>query len=64
MPMQAQHNTGTAVGTAAGTILSLFASIHTDDIVKTSILALTGAVVSFTASLILRWISRRVARKQ
>jgi len=61
--MHAQQNTGALVGTAGGTLLSLFASIHADDVLKTVILAFTGAVVSFTASMTLRWLSRKITRR-
>ena len=44
-------------------MLSLLASVHPDDLGKTTILAFTGAVVSFTASVIMRWIARKVTRR-
>ena len=41
-------------GTAGGTITILFANIHSDDIVKTIVLAAIGAVVSVSVSFVLR----------
>lgn len=55
-------HTVTAAGTAGGTLLSVMASIHADDLVKTATLAFVGAVVSFTASVLMRWITGKVTR--
>lgn len=44
-------------GFAGGTLLTLISSIVSySDIVKTVILAATGAIVSFIVSFILRWL--------
>jgi hypothetical protein len=51
---------GTVAGTASGTLLTIFANIHSEDIVKTTLLACVGAIVSFTISLALKWMSRRL----
>lgn len=53
---------GTVAGTASGTILTIFANIHSEDIVKTTMLAVIGAVVSFTISLLLKWIAKKARR--
>ena len=50
---------GTVAGTASGTLLTIFANIHSEDIVKTTLLACVGALVSFTISLTLKWIARK-----
>ena len=42
------------VGTASGTLLSVSPVIFTQDIVKTIILAVVGATVSFIVSLLLK----------
>jgi len=53
----------TKMGTAAGAITIFIANIHSADLVKTILLAATGAVVSFFISLLLReaatWWKRR-----
>ena len=41
------------VGTASGTLLSISPTIFTEDIIKTIILAVVGATVSFIVSLLL-----------
>ncbi len=53
---------GTVAGTAGGTLLTIFANIHSEDIVKTALLACIGAIVSFTISLVLKWISKKFRR--
>jgi len=54
---------GTVAGTATGTLLTIFVNIHSEDIVKTAVLACIGAVVSFTISLSLKWITRKRLKK-
>jgi mannitol-specific phosphotransferase system IIBC component len=60
--MTANGHGGTVAGTAGGTLLTIFANIHSEDIVKTAMLAVIGATVSFTISLLLKWISRKMRR--
>ena len=50
------HDHSTAIGTTTGTALSVFATLDTQDYMKTIVLACVGAVVSFTVSLFLKWI--------
>jgi mannitol-specific phosphotransferase system IIBC component len=57
------YHGGTVAGTAGGTLLTIFANIHSEDIVKTAVLASIGAVVSFTVSLMMKWISHRIVRR-
>ncbi len=49
-------------GTAGGTLLTIFMNIHSEDIVKTIVLATIGAVVSFAISMAMKWISKRVRK--
>ncbi|WP_170852538.1 hypothetical protein [Sphingobacterium wenxiniae] len=42
--------TNIQVGTLGGTLCSIFGSITLDDMVKTAVLAATGAIVSFLVS--------------
>ena len=49
---------GTKVGTAAGAITIFIANIGSADIIKTTLLAGIGAVISFFVSLLLRKIVR------
>jgi mannitol-specific phosphotransferase system IIBC component len=53
---------GTVAGTAGGTLLTIFANIQSEDIVKTALLACIGAIVSFTISLVLKWITKKFRR--
>ncbi len=50
-------------GTVGGTLLTIFANIHSEDLVKTVLLACVGAIVSFTISLGLKWLARRFRSK-
>ncbi|WP_445737635.1 hypothetical protein [Mariniflexile sp.] len=52
-------NNHTLMGTAGGTFLSVLPNIHSEDIVKTAILATVGAIVSFTISLILKSLTKK-----
>ena len=47
------------VGTAGGTFLSIIPNLNSEDVVKTIILAIIGAVVSFTISIILKFLIRK-----
>lgn len=60
--MTTHSNHGTVAGTAGGTLLTIFANIHSEDIVKTAVLACIGAVVSFAISVLMKWISKKVLK--
>ncbi len=53
-----ESNNTLQVGTASGTLLSIIPSIASEDIIKTIILAVTGAIVSFMVSLLLKWFTK------
>lgn len=53
---------GTILGTVSGTVLTVAVNIGSSDIVKTVILAALGAVVSFSVSLLLKWIVQKMKR--
>ena len=50
-----QHSDSTVIGTAGGTFLSVLPNLHSEDVLKTVILASVGAVVSFSISLALKF---------
>ncbi len=54
-----QSSNPALVGTAGGTFLSVLPNIHSADILKTVILATIGAIVSFTISLLLKFLIRK-----
>jgi uncharacterized membrane protein len=54
------HDHSTAIGTTTGTALSVFATLDTQDYMKTIVLACLGAIVSFTMSLILKWVWKKL----
>ena len=49
-------NNGTKAGTAGGTLLPMLMNIQDGDIVKTAILSVIGAAVSFGVSRLLQFI--------
>ena len=53
-----ESNSSLHVGTASGTLLSIMPTIASEDILKTVILAIVGAIVSFTISLALKWFTK------
>jgi uncharacterized membrane protein YgaE (UPF0421/DUF939 family) len=53
-----EHSNSTVIGTAGGTFLSVLPNLHSEDIVKTILLAIIGAIVSFTVSLLLKRLTK------
>lgn len=53
-----EANISLKTGTAAGTLLSIVPNLHSEDVLKTVVLAVIGAVVSFTATLILKMLTK------
>ena len=60
--MTTHNNHGTVAGTAGGTLLTIFANIHSEDVIKTAVLACIGAVVSFMISLFMKWMSKKILK--
>jgi uncharacterized membrane protein YgaE (UPF0421/DUF939 family) len=58
--MGAHPDSSTAFGTITGTVLTVAATIDTQDYMKTVILAVIGATVSFLVSLFLKWLWNRI----
>jgi len=56
--MDQYFDTHAQAGTVGGTLLTIIANLHSEDIVKTVILAAIGAVVSFGITLLLKIIIR------
>lgn len=51
---------GTIIGTVSGTVLTVAVNIGSSDILKTVVLAALGAVVSFSVSVLLKWIAKKL----
>jgi mannitol-specific phosphotransferase system IIBC component len=51
---------GTILGTVCGTVLTVLVNIGSSDIIKTVVLAALGAVVSFSVSLLMKWLVKRL----
>ena len=58
------HDSTTAIGTVTGTLFTVAATIDSHDYMKTVILAIIGATVSFTVSMMLKWIWNFLQRKK
>ncbi|MEY3437443.1 MAG: hypothetical protein RL265_28 [Bacteroidota bacterium] len=58
------HDSTTAIGTVTGTVFTVAATIDSHDYMKTVILAIIGATVSFTVSMLLKWIWNFLQRKK
>ena len=52
----------TKAGTAVGTLLTFFANISHTDILKTVILAAVGAVASFTITIFLKFLYKKIKK--
>jgi mannitol-specific phosphotransferase system IIBC component len=59
--MSTHHNieSGTILGTVSGTVLTVLVNIGSSDVLKTVVLAALGAVVSFSMSLLLKWLLKK-----
>lgn len=57
--MNQHFDNTTKAGTAGGTLLTIFANISSEDVIKTAILAAIGAVVSFSVTIFLKKILKR-----
>lgn len=60
--MRQVFDTTTKTGTAGGTLLTIFANIKSEDVVKTCVLAAIGAVVSFVVTLSLKLFIKRIRK--
>ncbi|MFY0608518.1 MAG: hypothetical protein JXR10_17510 [Cyclobacteriaceae bacterium] len=54
---------GTRAGTVGGTLLSIIPNLNSADLVKTAILAAVGALVSFTISILLKWVVKAFGKR-
>jgi hypothetical protein len=61
--MENNQSNATKAGTAGGTLFALL-HIHADQMLETAMLAGIGAAVSFTVTLVLRWLIKSIKGKQ
>ncbi len=50
----------TKAGTISGTLLTLLANIDNEDLLKTAILAGVGALVSFSVTVLLKFVVKKI----
>ena len=60
--MNQHFDNTTKAGTAGGTLLTIFANITSEDVLKTVILAAIGAAVSFTVTIFLKALIKRLKK--
>jgi mannitol-specific phosphotransferase system IIBC component len=60
--MNQVFDTSTKAGTAGGTLLTILGNINSADLLKTGILAAVGAVVSFSVTLLLKFLIKRIKK--
>ena len=60
--MNQHFDNSTKAGTAGGTLLTIFANISSEDVIKTIILAAIGAAVSFTVTIFLKALIKRLKK--
>lgn len=60
--MNQHFDNTTKAGTAGGTLLTIFANITSEDVFKTVILAAIGAAVSFTVTIFLKALIKRLKK--
>ena len=60
--MEQYFDNTTKAGTASGTLLTIFANISSADLLKTIILAAVGALVSFSITLLLKLLIKRIKK--
>lgn len=54
-----QTSNSPLIGTASGTFLSVLPNLHSEDILKTIVLAILGAIVSFGITILLKKLVRK-----
>jgi hypothetical protein len=54
-----QSSNPTLIGTAGGTFLSVVPNLHSEDVLRTILLATIGAIVSFVISMTLKFFIKK-----
>ncbi len=62
MAFNLEIDTSTKVATAGGTLMTFLGNIQSEDIIKTVVLSIVGAVVSFCVSVGLKWIVKKIMK--
>ena len=60
--MNQVFDNSTKAGTIGGTLLTILGNINSADLLKTGILAAVGAVVSFSVTLLLKFLIKRIKK--
>lgn len=60
--MNQVFDNNTKAGTAGGTLLTVFFNIRSEDLIKTIILAGIGAAVSFSITIFLKYVFKKIKK--
>ena len=60
--MNQHFDNTTKAGTAGGTLLTIFANISSEDVIKTIILADIGAAVNYTVTIFLKALTKKMKK--
>ena len=60
--MNQVFDNNTKAGTAGGTILTIIFNITSEDLIKTAVLAAIGAVISFSVTLLLKFLLKKIKK--
>jgi hypothetical protein len=64
MESNMQPERSARMGTAGGTLLVMLLQLNSSELIRTSVLAAIGAIVSFVVSLALKWLVRQIRMKK
>ena len=62
--MDTSTGNNAVAGTVGGTVLVILLHIGSEELVKTIVLAAVGAAVSFSVSMVLKWMIRKMCSKK
>ena len=57
------RSTDTRAGTFGGTLVVLLLRISGNELIQTAVFSAVGAAVSFTVSVLIRWLLQKIKRK-
>ncbi len=58
------YSSGMRAGTIGGTVVAIITNIAVAEIFKTAILAAVGAVVSFSISVLMKWVVNKIRMRK
>jgi len=62
--MEYTNDSTTIIGTVSGTTLSVVTMFDTEAIIKTIVFAAIGATISFSVTMLLKWVWKKLRKKR